>query len=93
MDKSSEIFQHVILTRFNLKTGVWQKDKNRNDILDREWLEERKKMFLQFCLPSVLGQTRKNFKWMIFFEEGSQEQLGEVFEAIEKHPFYCTCIL
>ena len=79
--------QHFILTRFNLQTNFWDKDKNRKEVLDDSWLKVRIELFLKFCLPSVVGQTTKNFSWFIFFQKGTEKDLSEVLEQLEKYDF------
>lgn len=45
---------HYILTRFN-----WAKGKDK-------WTEERLELFTKYTFPSVMNQTCKDFKWLIF---------------------------
>jgi hypothetical protein len=52
-------FQHVILTRFNVK--IEQAAPPGDD-----WLDHRLSLFERFCLPSVKAQTCGNFVWVIF---------------------------
>ena len=60
----SEI-KHFILTRFNVATpGRWEEIRLRP-----HWLEKRYDLFKDFCLPGVASQTRKDFEWIIFFDE------------------------
>jgi hypothetical protein len=59
-------FAHVILTRFNVR---WVEDANAPSIgTDPVWLENRFALFERYCLPSILGQSRQNFTWLIFFD-------------------------
>lgn len=63
-----ECFKHIIITRFNLSKR-WEADKADNSVLDREWLDHRYKLFEDFCLPSLKGQTCQNFEWWVYFDE------------------------
>jgi hypothetical protein len=54
-----DTFQHVILTRFNVKV-------EQSDPPGPDWLEHRFRLFERFCLPSVEAQTCGNFVWVIF---------------------------
>ena len=63
---------HYILTRFNVdlynkNNTKWQKDKNGTNIDPEIWLENRFKLFETYCLPSIINQTSKNFKWIVLF--------------------------
>jgi hypothetical protein len=58
--------KHLIITRFNL--NIWGRDKLNNITLGEDWLEQRFCLFEQYCLPSVLSQSDKNFMWLCFFD-------------------------
>lgn len=64
MENIQKNFQHVILTRFNVRVNY---SPSRVGI-DREWLTHRFNLFEQFCYPSVLNQSNQNFKWFVFFD-------------------------
>ena len=70
-------FTHFLLTRFNVrkvrKTNVVLNKTNIE--LTPEWLNHRIGLFQQYCLPSVLSQTNKNFVWIIFYDEKSDKRL------------------
>jgi N-acetylglucosaminyl-diphospho-decaprenol L-rhamnosyltransferase len=55
---------HALLTRFNLPSlGV------ENVIRAKEgWLEGRVALFERYCIPSVLAQRNRGFKWLIYFD-------------------------
>jgi hypothetical protein len=36
-------------------------------------MEERFDLFERYCLPSVLGQSNQNFRWMIYFDHSTRE--------------------
>ncbi len=79
--------QYFILTRFNLKKSDWQKDKNSQVVLDEKWLKDRIELFTKFCLPSVLGQTDKNFKWIVFFQQDPGLEIKSLLEILEEYEF------
>ena len=54
-------FRHFILTRFNVRL---EEHRQRG----ADWLQHRCELFERFCLPSVIGQTCKNFDWVVFFD-------------------------
>lgn len=78
---------HFLITRFNLKKEDWKKDKNSQDVLNPRWIENRIELFKKFCLPSVLGQTTKNFTWLIFFEKGSGRAIEELIKELQNYSF------
>ncbi|WP_242117932.1 glycosyltransferase [Aestuariivivens sediminicola] len=63
-----QIFDHFIITRFNLRQSIWKKDKNQVQVNNSAWLEERYALFNTYCLPSIQNQTNQNFKWLVFFD-------------------------
>lgn len=74
-------FKHFLITRFNLKKDDWSKDKNAHEVLDKAWVKDRIVLFKKYCLPSIVGQSDKNFKWLIFFQENPS---GEVIRLIKE---------
>ncbi|MGZ5527416.1 MAG: glycosyltransferase [Limisphaerales bacterium] len=53
-----------VLTRFNVPLP-WTKS---NFGLDDKWLEHRFALFENFCLPSVAGQTKRDFCWLLLID-------------------------
>ena len=67
-------FHHVILTAFNCNRHRTP-NPAYNAIRSRPgWMEERFDLFERYCLPSVLGQSCQNFKWMIYFDRSTREE-------------------
>jgi N-acetylglucosaminyl-diphospho-decaprenol L-rhamnosyltransferase len=65
----SGIFQHLLLTRFNCRFGAsWTQLA-----LDPGWLKPRFEIFEKYCLPSILHQDCRTFKWVIFFDQDTPE--------------------
>lgn len=62
------MFQHYLITRFNLKKEGWNTSKNNIPVLTEEWLERRFKLFESFCFPSVKHQSNQNFTWLVYFD-------------------------
>ncbi|WP_026914470.1 FkbM family methyltransferase [Christiangramia portivictoriae] len=85
--------QHFILTRFNLKKEDWREDKNAQEVLNETWEKDRVKLFKKFCLPSVLGQTNKNFRWMIFFQNNPSQTIKELLGELAVYSFIETVML
>lgn len=67
MLNSHTYIQHFILSRFNLR--LWRHDKNGEFVRTETWLEHRCALFEMYCLPSMVSQTCKDFKWIILFDD------------------------
>lgn len=78
------MFQHYILTRFNLRDKNWTTTKNNEKVLSEEWLEERFDLFENFCLGSVKNQVNQNFKWLVFFDINTPEVYKQKIEDYKK---------
>ena len=63
-DKSS--YSHIIITRFSHRGFAWS---SSFDPLDTAVLSRRFDVFEATCLPSILGQTCKNFSWVLLVDE------------------------
>ena len=57
-------YKHIILTRFNL-----QYDLQSNIHIQDNWLEERFRLFEQYCFPSIIAQTNQLFDWVILISD------------------------
>ena len=64
---------HVLLTRFNLPSRGHESLIRAKE----NWLRDRVGLFEQHCLPSVLGQTRRGFSWLVYFDPASPDWLVE----------------
>lgn len=87
------MFQHYILTRFNLRATDWTITKNKEKVLTDEWLKERFDLFENFCFSSVKTQSNQNFKWLVFFDVNTPESYKIKVEEYRKsyqnfYPFF-----
>jgi len=67
---------HVLLTRFNI-ASPGREVAIRNS---PGWLDRRFGLFEQFCLPSIAGQTERNFHWLIYFDKDTPAEFRERIE-------------
>ena len=82
------MFQHLLITRFNLKNPDWIVTKNNETLLDNSWMEERIELFKNYCLPSIVNQTNKNFKWLLFFDTSTAENFrNSITDLIKNYAF------
>lgn len=82
-------YKHFIITRFNLKSDspAMLKDRTGNEVLTSDWLVHRFSLFLNYCLPSVINQSCRNFLWLIYFDERTPELIRMKNSALEsKYP-------
>ena len=78
-------YEHFILTKFNIVSPTWTKDKKNKIILDNNWLDHRFDLFKAFCLKSMLNQSNKNFKWLIYFCENTDKKYIKEIENINNN--------
>ena len=59
-------FTHYLVTRFNVPVDNWNRDKTGHPTLDGAWMKHRLALFNRYCVPTISGQTEKNFHWVIY---------------------------
>ncbi len=78
---------HFLITRFNVPIANWDRDKAGITTLDTKWLEHRIALFNTFCVPSVAGQTEKDFKWLIYCDPATDKRyVQQILESITLIP-------
>lgn len=78
------MFEHYLITRFNLRNPKWNVTKNNEQLLTKEWMDERIELFANFCLPSVVAQKQKKFKWLLYFDSSTAKEHQKIIEEITK---------
>ncbi|MDT0555137.1 glycosyltransferase [Patiriisocius hiemis] len=78
------MFQHFLITRFNLRKETWTTNKQNVAVLTEEWHENRFKLFKDYCFASVAAQTNKNFVWLVFFDTTTSEKYRLVIQELEQ---------
>lgn len=61
-------FSHYLITRFNVPVADWNRDRAGVPTRDDAWLKHRLRLFTDYCLPTVIGQSEKNFTWILGFD-------------------------
>jgi len=51
---------HLLVSRFACGT---------KDFITKEWVDYRLDLLEKYCYPSIVNQTNKNFKWLVFSTE------------------------
>lgn len=78
-------FQHYLITRFNVPIEQWNRDKKGLVTLDEAWMSHRLELFRRFCVPTIAGQTEKNFKWIIYCDKQTDSfALDQIHKAIQE---------
>lgn len=80
----SELFDHYLITRFNLRNPEWAVTKNNESLLTDEWMEDRLWLFRNFCFPSVAAQTNTDFSWLIYFDVTTPQRYKSEIDALVK---------
>lgn len=82
------MFEHFLITRFNLTNPDWTTTKNNELLLNDSWMEQRIWLFKSFCLPSVVNQTNKNFTWLIFADTATKSDYKTILnDLVKDHDF------
>lgn len=76
------MFNHYLITRFNLRNPKWDVTKNNEALLTDQWMEHRIGLFSDFCLPSIVAQTNKNFTWLLYFDVTTPDRFRKQIEEL-----------
>jgi len=76
------MFDHYLITRFNLRNPKWEVTKNHETLLTEEWMEDRMWLFENFCFPSVTAQTNKNFNWILYLDTTTTDKYKKRIEKL-----------
>lgn len=72
-------FKHVIITRFSFR---FRKNDPKFPLLSEDRLNERVRIFRDFCFPSIAGQTNKNFNWILIIDPELPGKFKEELQSI-----------
>ena len=78
---------HVLLTRFNLPSAGHESLVRAQE----DWLKRRVVLFERYCLPSVLSQTCRDFRWIIYFDPQSPAWLLDWARVHERRGNFSAC--
>ena len=78
----SEGFVHVILMRFNVRTKHPAEVRDAGIRSKKDWLDQRFELFEQICLPTIKGQSSKNFNLHVYFDISTPESYKQRFAKI-----------
>ena len=83
------MFEHFLITRFNLLQMPNYSDPDQETWI--AWTKTRFTIFQNFCFPSVLHQTNKNFKWLIYFDAATPSEFNDQIKELKQHDFIEVC--
>lgn len=82
------MFDHFLITRFNLRNPQWDVTKNNGTLLSDEWMDNRLWLFENFCYPSIISQKNKNFVWLLYLDQTTKPEFkARVEKLIANHAF------
>lgn len=78
------MFQHFIITRFNLRKKEWDTTRENTKVLTDSWMENRLQLFEKYCYSSLKHQSNKNFKWLVFFDTNTEDKYRKEITRLAK---------
>jgi Putative rhamnosyl transferase len=73
------VVAHLLMTRFAVDFGRPADPMP----LTRAWFRRRFDLFEQYCLPSVMAQTFRDFRWLIYIAPKVDGQIGDRLRAYD----------
>lgn len=68
-------FTHYLVTRFNVNIRGNGPEYIASETHNAKWVEERLPLFDSICVPSVLGQTCRDFTWLIYCDKDTTDEV------------------
>jgi len=82
-------FLHFVITQFNLRDFPVSDPDGYKKWL--RWTRDRIGLFRDYCLPSVLNQSNKDFTWLIFFDTKTPAEFSVFIDKLDSIPFVQIC--
>jgi hypothetical protein len=82
-------FAHFIVTQFNLRNFSLPGDGDYEKWVG--WTRNRIKLFREFCLPSIAGQSMMSFTWMLYIDIATPPEFDGFIKELEEYPFIRVC--
>ena len=79
-----KMFQHFIITRFNLRKVDWTLSKTNAPVLTDTWMSNRLALFENYCFSSLTAQTEQNFTWLVFFDITTPDKFRREITRLEQ---------
>jgi hypothetical protein len=75
-------YTHYLITRYNVMYPGWKKDKLGVQTLGADWMKHRYDVFTRYCLPSVINQSEKNFRWLIYIDRATDPLFSDQLKKV-----------
>ncbi len=82
-------YSHFIITQFNLRNFPLSNARNYESWV--KWTRNRIALFTEYCLPSVLNQSTRDFTWLIYFDADTPQEFNDFIKRLETFPFISIC--
>ena len=82
-------YSHFIITLFNLRN--FPKSNNHGYENWLKWTRHRIELFKEYCLPSLINQSCKAFKWLIYFDTETPGEFNEFLKELSLFSFIDIC--
>ena len=82
-------YSHFIITQFNLRNFPLSNNYNYESWV--EWTRKRIVLFKEYCLPSIINQRCKAFKWLLYFDTDTPEEFIEFLKELSSFSFISIC--
>ena len=82
-------YSHFIITQFNLRNFPLSNNHDYESWL--EWTRKRIELFKAYCLPSIINQKCKAFKWLIYFDTDTPEEFNIFLNTLRSYSFIHIC--
>lgn len=82
-------YSHFIITQFNLRNFPLSNNYDYESWL--EWTRKRIALYKEYCLPSIINQSCKEFKWFLYFDTDTPEEFNEFLNELSSFPFINVC--
>ncbi len=82
-------FSHFIITQFNLRNFPLSNNKEYESRV--KWTRNRITLFREYCLPSVLNQSSREFTWLLYFDSDTPEEFNDFIISLRAFSFISIC--
>ena len=82
-------FSHFVITQFNLRNFPLSNNDGYETWV--QWTRNRIVLFKEYCLPSMLNQSCKAFKWLLYFDKDTPEEFKALIELLQSYDFIEIC--
>ena len=65
------MFDHYLMTRFNLKNPLAEPASNSNELSTDAWSDQQMWVFENCCFKSIAAQSNMNFIWLLYFDSAT----------------------